>query len=404
MTDLSNTTWNRIYKFVTWLLRKNIRNPDTAEEDDIGPIEPAIYGESLIPQRKSQPLLMELRRYYRDYVAIPVDKRYRAFEVVEDIKNSLQKFVQDESKTNYTFGDIMPQGSSYEGLKVVEPNEFDLLLPLILKDSEWRSTEAAGSEYHAPGYVFIRKCISNTKTPYDDAIDNDVYLSPIEIKRKMQSIVQRAVKKLDFPNVQRVTLRESGPALTLEVIYDDDDYGSRKMFIDIVPSMNIRNKLFVAKRHPESDQYQNRTYHNIFNNLWRVSFSEKEKEIIREMDGERECRRTCLKILKTIQLKKGSSQLGMLSSYHLKTCMLHLNADKSIGSWHQDNLDDRFKDLLMKLIQFLKEEKMPSFSDRNIDLFSTYNTIQLQNIRDWLERKVRSDDKIIHGMLQLGNN
>ncbi|XP_033098602.1 mitochondrial dynamics protein MID51-like [Anneissia japonica] len=391
--DLSNTIWNGIYKFVTWLRRKNIRNPDTAEEDDIGPIEPAIYGESLIPQRKSQPLLMELRRYYRDYVAIPVDKRNRAFEVVEDIKNSLQKFVQDESKTNYTFGDIMPQGSSYEGLKVMEPDEFDLLLPLMLKNSNWEY-----SKYQSSGYVFITKIqgyIFNTKTPYDNAIVNDVYLSPIVIKRKMQSIVKRAVDNMVFPNVQRVTLRESGPALTLEVLYD----GSQRMSIDVVPSINIGNKLVVAKRHPDSDQYQSRTDHNMLNNLWRVSFSENEKAIIREMDGMYECRRTCLKILKTIQLRKGSSQLGMLSSYHLKTCMLHLNADRSIGSWHQDNLDDCFKDLLMILIQFLNDGKMSSFFDPNIDLFSTNNTIQLQNIRGWLERIIKSDDKIINEML-----
>ncbi|XP_033116347.1 mitochondrial dynamics protein MID51-like [Anneissia japonica] len=379
-----------IYRSFKWLC-SNKRNPDKAEEDDIGPIAPEIRLESFIQRRG--PLLMELRRYYHNHAAIPVHRRKAAIEVVEAIKCFLQRFVKNDWTTNYTFGNIMAQGSGYEGLQVIEPDEFDLLLPLMLKNSNWKY-----SKYQSSGYVFITKIqgyVFNTKTPYDNAIFNDVYLSPIAIKRKMQSIVKRAVDNMVFPNVQRVTLRESGPALTLEVLYD----GSRRMSIDVVPSIKIGNKLVVAKRHPDSDQYQSRTDHNMLNNLWRVSFSENEKVIIREMDGNNECRRTCLKILKTIQLRKGSSQLGMLSSYHLKTCMLHLNADKNIGSWHQDNLDDRFKDLLMKLIQFLREEEMLSFFDCNIDLFSTYNTIQLQNIRDWLERKVRSDDKIIHEML-----
>ncbi|XP_033119756.1 uncharacterized protein LOC117119056 [Anneissia japonica] len=392
------------YAVYTGLVAGDKRNPDEAEEDDIG------QSTHLVQRRK--PLLIELRRYYHYYAAIPVHERKRSIEVVEAIKHSLQRFVRDDNNTTYTFGNIMPQGSSYEGLKVIKPNEFDLLLPLMLTNGEWNYTEAkwkneeSDYEYEVPGYFFITKIRRHIKTAYDNAIVNDDFLSPTKVKRKIQSIVQRAVDQMTVTDVQRVAPRESGPALTLEVEYD---YGQR-MNIDIVPCIklidkldNTNYKLFVAKRHPEADLYQcpNRNDRNIFNHIWRESFSENEKLIIREMDSKNECRRACLKILKTIQVRK-SCPLKGLSSFHLKNCMLHLNKDIDIGPWHQDNLDDRFKDLLLKLNEFLTDEYMPNFFAPAVNLFSHCSETQLHNIRGWLSRVISSsDDKIVNELLEI---
>ncbi|XP_033110280.1 mitochondrial dynamics protein MID51-like [Anneissia japonica] len=305
--------------------------------------------------QQPSPLLEELIYYYDTHVKIPAPKQNRASEVVDKIKSNLQLFMEDSE--TFVFGDIMCQGSSYEGLKVIKPNEFDLLLPLILKNSEWRYNKVEN------GYVFIKKLqrSHDTMTPYDKVIVNYVYLSPIDIRRNMQSILHKVLEKIRRSCNVHVTLRENGPALTLQVRYDN----SCEMSIDIVPSISMRGKLFVAKRHPESDLYQCRTDDNKYNNLWRVSFSKEEKLIIKEMDENDECLQA-LKILKTIRVRKGkSSPLNKLSSYHLKTCMLHLNADRSIESRHQDKLDNCFKDLLRKLIEFLEDEKMPSFHDHH---------------------------------------
>ncbi|XP_033120701.1 cyclic GMP-AMP synthase-like [Anneissia japonica] len=386
-----------------WSAVMGKRNPSEAEEDDISPLTDDMH---YLQRRKS--LTKELRRYYSEAVAIPNAKRKRAKEVVEDIKRSLQWFVGlmpiNESESKYIFGNIISQGSSYEGLKVIEPNEFDLLLPLELEDGLWTYTAETAEEHNDDAivaqtqYFYIEKD-ENAKTLYENAIFNCVYLDPITIKQRMQSIVQRAINKMNFPYLQGdITLCHGlGPALTLGVCYDDD---KQKMKIDIVPSIRIDDNLFVAKKHPDADY---KSPENMHNYLWRESYSEKEKKIIKKMDKEDECRRTCLKILKTIREKKekkASLLEEALDSYHLKTCMLHLNDDKTIGPWDKDKLKYRFKDLLRKLLEFLEKKTMPNYHCSGVNLLSTIKNSQRIGIINWLTSILDSDDEhIINEML-----
>ncbi|XP_033108720.1 cyclic GMP-AMP synthase-like [Anneissia japonica] len=364
------------------------RDPDTEEENQIGS-----------ENKERSRLLDELRKYFMDHVAIPVADQKRAKSVLEKIKQVFQRHIK--ASCNHDFGDIFHQGSSYDGLKVMKEDEFDLLVPLkMVTVGVWEAVEAEGvNGCNAPGYYFMKKAEKHVATSLDRCIVNG-NLSPISTFRHMQSLVQGVINRMnkELPDIT-MTLRVSEPALTLDVVYGRNE----KLSVDVVPCIELGGRYYVAKRHPKAEKQNSRHTpgQNIFDQLWRRSYTEKEKLIVRGMDWEHECHRACLKILKTIQKKRGSSQLGMLSSYHLKTCMLHLNDDTSspIGSWHQDELHHRFKDLLSTLIKFLEDRKLPNFHNPTENLFEQYTHESLGNILRWLQGNMRSEQKLIDNIL-----
>ncbi|XP_033108685.1 mitochondrial dynamics protein MID51-like [Anneissia japonica] len=362
------------------------RDPDSEAENQIGNVN-----------RERSALLDELRKYFMDHVVISVSEQKRAKSVVEKIKQVFQSYIK--TSCDHDFGNIFHQGSSYEGLKVIKEDEFDLLVPLkMVTVGVWEAVEATGvNGCNAPGYYFIKKAEKHIATSLDRCIVNG-YLNPISTFRHMQSLVEGATSRMNRELTGiKITSSVSGPALTLNVVYG----GNERLSVDIVPCIELGGNEYVAKRHPKAEKQNSRHApgQNIFDQLWRRSYTKKEQIIVREMDWEHECRRTCLKILKTIQKKRGSSQLGMLSSYHLKTCMLHLNDDTSIGSWHQDNLHHRFKDLLWKLIKFLEDRNLPNFYNPSENLFEKYSEESLRNILRWLRGIMRTDQNIIDDLL-----
>ncbi|XP_033108690.1 cyclic GMP-AMP synthase-like isoform X2 [Anneissia japonica] len=330
-------------------------------------------------------LLGELRQYRKDYVEIPQSEQTRAREIVEEIK---REFQQHNSGSPYNFGQIFHQGSSYEGLKVIKADEFDLLVPLNLNNRDWKITTS--SQRGTSGYYMITKQHGSSVATFDNFTEQGG-LIPARVRQNMQSVVQKAVNSMGGRHFS-INLRPTGPAITLHVIYDY----SKELSIDIVPCLQVNGRSFVAKSPPNSLR---NTTSNVYDRMWRESFSDQEKEIINGMDGMNECRRDCLKILKTIQKRRGISQIGMLSSYHLKTCLLHLNNDQPDLTWNQEDLADRFEDLLNTLMKFLENRNMPNFFCRSVNLFDRHDTDSLKNILGWLRKATRDDKSIIDHLL-----
>ncbi|XP_071965974.1 cyclic GMP-AMP synthase-like [Antedon mediterranea] len=329
-------------------------------------------------------LLLELRNYLKTEVTFTKLEQTQAKEAVQKIREAFHKF---QHSSPFNFKQIYHQGSSYEGLKVIAADEFDLLIPLNLKSSDWKIKEP--KEKDLGNYFWIEKSEKsqnsneNDKT-FDDLIEQE-RLIPEKVRKCMQSTVQKAVNGMTG---MTINLRSSGPAITLK-------FNDKKLSIDIVPGLILNGRHFVAKspRHLRD--------HKEYGQLWRESFSKKEKKRIKAMDKMNECRRDCLKILKTIREKRGESQLKLLSSYHLKTCMLHL-ANRSELSWEPDKLADRFKDLVQTLIDFLRDSNIPHFHCRSMNLIINnikYNKESLDHIVKWLENARRDDEQIISVLL-----
>ncbi|XP_071943914.1 mitochondrial dynamics protein MID51-like [Antedon mediterranea] len=176
-------------------------------------------------------LSVELKEYYNEHATFSDHENVKANQIVERIENFIKHFLEHTKleELPYTFGNLLHQGSSYEGLKVIKPDEFDLMLPLKLNEPDWEITKPYGP-YETPGYFFIKK--------------KRIYLNPKEIKQTFQSILQKVINRIQQRNT--ITLRaSSGPALTLNVCYDDN----LKMSIDIVPAISLNGMLAHGMKH-----------------------------------------------------------------------------------------------------------------------------------------------------------
>ncbi|ELU14799.1 hypothetical protein CAPTEDRAFT_195818 [Capitella teleta] len=78
----------------------------------------------------------KIERYYDDKVAITDADMKRMIAIYESVKREIAKHLQ--SKLPIRTKDFIDRGSSSEGLKVIEPNEFDVLVPLDVSGSHWQ--------------------------------------------------------------------------------------------------------------------------------------------------------------------------------------------------------------------------------------------------------------------------
>ncbi|XP_071956355.1 cyclic GMP-AMP synthase-like receptor 3 isoform X1 [Antedon mediterranea] len=306
----------------------------------------------------------ELMLFYKKCVVIDESDWTQARMIVNNIIDKFQIYTKEKMDR------VICQGSSFEGLRVTKPIEFDLLVPLKLD-----STPTITKKDNAPGYYFIHY---NGETWKKCTIDGQ--LSPILMCRKMQAGIGHAVvfMERELPDYQ-IKLQDNDPAKQLTV-----KYRGVTIYIDLVPAVEFQGQYLVAKRHHKANGFHEiPDKKNVFNYLWRRSYSQQEKTLIRSMDI---YHRVCLKVLKAVAFIQ-RSQFGKIKSYHLKTCLLHLN-ERSDKIWKEDDLGIRFKELINILLDFLKKKELPCFFDENINLFEPVSDYKntLNHLNNWLKK------------------
>ncbi|XP_071943849.1 cyclic GMP-AMP synthase-like receptor 3 [Antedon mediterranea] len=240
-------------------------------EDSIGPVQ------------CGNPLLSKLRSFYYKHAVIDESEQEAARRVLEKIIEKFEMYTS--TSTKYTFGELICQGSSFEGLRVTKPIEFDLLLPIKLDGHTFLKEMK-----EAPGYYYIYYSGHVWKKVDTDGIQ---VLSPVKMQHTMQAVVNEAVKFMEkeLPRYE-IRMRDHGAAKLLNVKCTDVTID-----IDLVPAVGYEGNYYVAKRHNQADPYHSPKdpADNKFNHVWRKSYSEQEKKAVDNMD---EVHRACLKILK----------------------------------------------------------------------------------------------------------
>ena len=89
------------------------------------------------------PLQNDLYTFYEEKVKINENDLGYAKEILESVMLALKQCINERSakqltQNGFIVGDFILSGSVCEGLKVIIPNEFDVIVPLILPPiSEW---------------------------------------------------------------------------------------------------------------------------------------------------------------------------------------------------------------------------------------------------------------------------
>ena len=331
----------------------------------------------------------KLERYYQSHVKIKPSDMNKAQGVADEVIEGVQRHLQS-TYLSLAIGGLQQVGSTTEDLKVVAPDEFDFMVPIGLDVNAWKLEDAA---HRAPGFWLLRKAKWSLSS-LDNFMAGD-YLSPAKIRSSFQGTLMRFVS--NYTGRYRIRVSTHGPSVTLTVTYDH----YRTLSIDIVPTLSLvktflwvfttQNVKIVGKPHPLSLRG-----YSAYDTLWRHSFSIEEGKQLRRFSTNRACHTKCLKILKAIRLD--NAQLSMLSSYHLKTLLLHqMRFYSAENHWSHGALEDRFVGMVKALRSYVKDRRLPHFFTPEVNLLAHLQSNlneqdALFNLENYLNRVIRKYD------------
>ena len=315
-------------------------------------------------------LIHRLEEYYENYVEIPESQMERAQQAVEDIKNEYLEHIRENLSTFKV--EMVDSGSTAEGLKVIDPDEFDVMLVVEIQNlpeceniklQPGRETlpDANGFYHITFKQDYVQEMQSRrvrSSWPNLSKWKENGFLSPVKARSAFQSLSTQIFNNYDSYDVSTYTI---GPAVTVEVKYQNNP--PRRLSIDFVPAFKFGSEVYVAKPHPKVLE-TNGNCDDLYTYLWRRSYSSHEKKKIKKIEG-RGCHLKCLKILKAVHVNH-QPEMGMFSSYVLKTLLFHLYEEDPC--WPDEELDERFVKMLMKLKACLEKRKLRNYFQTDINL------------------------------------
>ncbi|XP_077546726.1 cyclic GMP-AMP synthase-like receptor isoform X2 [Haemaphysalis longicornis] len=295
-------------------------------------------------------------------------------------------------------------GSSYEGLRIFEADEFDIniVLRLLVPIDKSQLTLAD------PGCVSLRltrRSLDHLEKELGNQafqqlkrwLDNGRLVAP-RFRQWFQSVVDRAVEsyKLEHSdNCDSPEVSVSGPAMTLHVTLANEE----QFDVDLVPVFEwedaqlpkgFRLPKWAHKYHSEEDKWVMVPKGNLENDYaWRMHFPTIERKLIKDMGG---CAKPVIRLVKALKEKYQWN----LSSYACKTVVMrHLLAKPRKSAWEHKHQFTRLLEVLNKMqaellaggpgISYLFDKRMSLIPRVNE---STRRSIAgfLQNTVDWLDK------------------
>ncbi|XP_053306265.1 inositol 1,4,5-trisphosphate receptor-interacting protein [Spea bombifrons] len=339
-----------------------------------------------------------LAAFYDQCIKVTTHEAARTREFVEGFVDDLLEALRSlcNRDADMEVEDSVCVGSTYENWRVNKPLECDLIVPFAPPEPfqfecrPWVIDQSITP--HKQGYGTIRVCrpddkeagcvCGKTKLGEDllclvhsqnikknDNEDmnllcskNSNYLAKDQVMMWFQTSLTKAWSKishkyefdlnfrnLNIPGALRVKFR-SGKVISFNITpvvqYEDSD-------------------LYLVSHFPSAPEPQDNIY-------WDISFAVYEKRFLKEVAKhlpDNSCHLSCLQIMTFLYSKQCSisGQTG-LTTYHLKTVLLHLLLVRPSSEWDRSHLDSRLKDMLRSLEKCLLEKKLNHFMVGNPDL------------------------------------
>ncbi|XP_029377360.1 cyclic GMP-AMP synthase [Echeneis naucrates] len=298
-------------------------------------------------------------------------------KIFDHVKQNIEWFKEVES---------VPTGSYYENLKISDPDEFDIMLAIPLERVNIRSFGEDGA-YFSVG-------LKRGNSPLKKFQENET-LSASKMLSEFREEVKKCVKEL--PGWQMAKMKQGCPAVTLTGPRVNAD--SEPISLDVVLCLKVKSSWpefthdgFQIQRWLGTkvmQEYKRKPYYFVAKHegdgedehdgikakdVWRISFSHIEKDIMRnhgsektccEREGKRCCRKDCLKLLKHLLslLKEKKPRLfSKFCSYHAKTTLLHACCLRVRDSdWEAESLSRCFIQLLQDFLGYLEKGVLPNF-------------------------------------------
>ncbi|XP_051275653.1 cyclic GMP-AMP synthase [Dicentrarchus labrax] len=308
--------------------------------------------------------------------------RSDAAEVINKVIENITRHLKQNTQCFKEVEDPLRTGSYYENLKISNPDEFDVMLPIPVDRVDIKPFGADGAFYSV--------ALKRGKSPLEKFQETST-LSASEMLEEFRKEVKTSVKQF---TEWEVTKKKKGcPAVTLITTVK-----SITISLDVVLCIMVKSswppftkeglKIEGWLGTKVKQDYKRKAYYLVpkyygsgkaeqdgilAKDIWRVSFSHIEKAIMKNHGSEKTCcekggtsccRKNCLKLLKHLLslLKEEESSFDKFYSYHAKTTLLHACCSRTKDTeWKASSLSHCFQLLLQDFVGHLEDGVLNNF-------------------------------------------
>ena len=335
-----------------------------------------------------------LENIYVEEVKLDEEAKHESNKIIEFIREVLiRKMCENNGLFNAMYRELYYTGSSYDGLKISEPDEYDLNLILDPKIPELKIFRDTNCK---PGYVlygFNKEVIPKylKDKPYFQEFlklmksnGTKYVMDPNKVKKWVQDILNQSLPSVQNQfghyGISDVTTDTVGTAITLNIF----SKSGLNVDVDLVPVFSFKGERVKKKQYIELwDSVQNprkwikrganksfrkrlniairedfRLVPKVNKNTpglphWHLNFRHVENQIL--MD--KQCAKKVIKLLKCFR-DFNHDKIGELFSYCLKTIVVQLILKDPNDNWNEGQLANYFLKALKFLTKKLENRKI----------------------------------------------
>ncbi|KAM6915808.1 cyclic GMP-AMP synthase [Xenentodon cancila] len=331
-----------------------------------------------------------------------------ASEVVNEVTSLVIKHLKQNTDCFKDVEEPLRTGSYYENLKISNPDEFDVMLPIPVDRVNIEPFGDDGAFYS----VRLKRGVS----PLQKFEANSI-LSATKMLEEFRKEVKKCLK--ECKEWKMAKKKRGCPAVTLTTTVQSVPISLDLVLCLVVKSswppftkdgLNIEHWLGtkVKQEHRRKPYYLVPKYEGmgtaendgiLAKDAWRVSFSHIEKAIIKnhgsqktccERAGTSCCRKDCLKLVKHLLhlLKEKKPELNKFCSYHAKTTFLHACCSRTSDTeWKDSDLSLCFQLLLQDFENHLRHGKLCNFFIPSQNLLSSPGIKMCENLANCIKEQ-----------------
>lgn len=309
----------------------------------------------------------------------------RNAELVNTLLSAIVADLNDNTPRSFKW-DALGTGSYYDRTKISKPNEFDWMLTCEIRAKPIYTKNDPMSHYCSLELPTRGELWEPQEVVTRDS-DGKLFVCPGAFMTWFRDLVTKSVREIRKEHrelrAHNIVIKQRcewlSPAVTVEIDSISVDIvpairllswpscasGWKSKWLD-KPSVTDYAACAVAKIHKSESRKADQQC-----KLWRVSFSEAEKNIILHADEtmtdsrDRTCRKDVLRLLKDDleeYNKRQASDKKALCSYHMKTAWLHyLDTTPSDGLWQTSNVRERYREAVELLLEYIDRREMPHY-------------------------------------------
>ncbi|XP_020565002.1 cyclic GMP-AMP synthase isoform X2 [Oryzias latipes] len=269
-----------------------IKSPERPREETVKKKGDSILKETV--KKKDDVILKETLKILK----IKMEERSNVAKEINDIKKHLTNHLKEKTQLFKEVQEPLNTGSYYENLKISNPDEFDVMLPLLV--------ERAKPEPFKEDGAFYKVALQRENNPLKD-LQKDGFLPASQILAEFRKEVKKLLKNVE--EWKMVQAKPGCPAVTLT-----KTVGSIPVSLDLVLCLQVKSSwppfttdgfkiegwlgAKTKQEHKRKPYYLVPKYegkgsveHNgvASKDAWRISFSHIEKEILKNHGSAKTC-------------------------------------------------------------------------------------------------------------------